>query len=206
MVDIPETIHSHPLMNIRTLLILVLLLWGLPARSQAASTLVVTTWGNVTTLTSEGEGYGHGYSFNVSNDSRFIRFVITKDQGELWGILLGVPQGQTLANGLYTSSGDNFDAYPEMWGAGFSIAGTDPETGLYGGATSTQGEFTLSDLHWGPNGIDAVSVRFGVHANGHQYGELLYNTAPSSVPEPGGVVCLLIGLGGIMTIRQRWKQ
>lgn len=194
-------------MNTRTLLAIVLLiLGGSSSQTKAASSFVVTTWGNVTTLSSEGEGFGHGYSFHVSNDSRFIRFVITKDQGELWGILLGVPQGQILANGLYTSSGDNFDAYPGMWGAGFSIAGTDADTGIYGGATSLQGEFTLSDLHWGPNGIDAVTVRFGVHANGHQYGELKYNTAPNQVPEAGSSACFLIGLSSIVMLRRRWKQ
>lgn len=175
-----------------------LLLFTLPA--QAASSLVVTTWGQTSTFTTAG-----GDNFGVTTtDGRFIRFIINRPDGSgFWGILLGMPQGAPLANGVYTNVGE---ADPVTWGPGFSIAGTNPTTGLYEGANTLGGQFTLSDLHLDAGGnVDAATLQFDVLANGRQSGELRYNTT-TSVPEPGGALSLMIiGVAGIVVWRQKSK-
>ncbi|MEN9604811.1 MAG: hypothetical protein RJB39_496 [Candidatus Parcubacteria bacterium] len=175
-----------------------LLLALFPVTTQA-STLVVTTHGHTSTLTSN-----EGYNFQaIVIDDRFIRLVVNKPEGETWALLLGVPQGQTLADGFYEPipGNDSFDAYPNMLGAGFSIAGTNPLTGTMGGANTTSGSFTLSGLGLTGSTVNAFRLDFDVRANGRQTGYAEFN--PTSVPEPGSTFMMLcLGLG-VLTIHRR---
>lgn len=187
-------------MNIKRLALTCLLTAFCSTTAQAASTLVVTTWGHTSTLNSTD-----GYNFEATTvGDRFIRFVVSKPEGETWAILLGVPQGQVLANGFYEPipGNDSFDAYPNMWGAGFSIAGTDPFTGAMGGANTTSGSFALSALQLTGNTVDAFRLDFDVRANGRQTGYAEFNIA--AVPEPGSTLALFaLGIGALVIHRRK---
>lgn len=188
-------------MNTRTLLaIALLILFGSSVKTEAASSLVVTTHGRTIALTSTE---GDNFQATVI-DNRFIRLVVSRPGGETWALLLGVPQGQTLADGLYEPipGNDTFDAYPGMWGAGFSIAGTSPLTGTLSGANTTGGSFTLSDLDLSGSEVNAFRLDFDIRAYGRQSGYAEF-VNPASVPEPASTFMLLcLGLVSLMVRRR----
>lgn len=195
--DITEKSNNSPLMKTLLVLLSILLFNFTPAQ---AATFTVTTYGQTSTLTST-----EGYDFQVETlDSRFIRLVVRKPEGQTWALLLGVPYGQILADGIYTPvpGSDSFDAYPNMFGAGISLLGTDPFTGTMSGANTTSGSFTISGLELAGNTVNALRLDFDVRANGRQIGHLEFSNV-MTVPEPGGGILLMtIGLACI-TVRHK---